>query len=656
MGMEETSVGTWVTLILITCASFWSQAVVTEERFVPALNVIAEKFNIPDDIAGATLMAAGASSPELFSSIVALFITHSALGLGTIVGSEIFNQLIICAGAVFASKSGKLYLDRAVVTREVGFYTISIAVLYLALQDRKPDPNDPDGVDHIYISFWDAVMVSIGYVVYVLVCAKMDNIVAYFTKEATESIDGQPKIGYGTLAKSKSKRTVFPAANTENVPFLHAPMINHEPSENFKIGRELNNPSIHLTNGTPSIGKRQHSMGGSIRKSLVNSSIVKSMSEMSQRIMGKFADSNSSHLFQLLAVTDKPSDNHQLHDLNINEFTETVSCFLWQQSYFYTRARFGANGWHLRWFNLTTDRVYSVPDRSNFNKHRMVYPEFKELEIDEGRLIIKMINPNPEKRDYFLMAPSKKIFERVVLKMEEIIDLVGVDEHIASITSETFAEEFEDADFHEALTAWPMDAGVFELIFYILLFPLRLLMQLTLPDVRHLDEDGNPTGTLEKALLASFMCLVWLIVGSYCMVSSLEALGELLYIPAAIIGVTVSAAGTSLPNYVASKVAAEKGFGNMAVSNAFGSNTFNIMIGLGLPWLLYTSFGTGFKPYSGLRDDGITQSVMLLIFCLLVFIVVVVHSGFVLYRWHGILFLALYVAYIAFSIAQVYMT
>ena len=50
--------------------------------FVPALNVVAIKFNIPDDVAGATLMAAGASSPELFSSIVSLFITHSALGLG----------------------------------------------------------------------------------------------------------------------------------------------------------------------------------------------------------------------------------------------------------------------------------------------------------------------------------------------------------------------------------------------------------------------------------------------------------------------------------------------------------------------------------------------------------------------------------------------
>ena len=61
---------------------------------------------------------------------------------------------------------------------------------------------------------------------------------------------------------------------------------------------------------------------------------------------------------------------------------------------------------------------------------------------------------------------------------------------------------------------------------------------------------------------------------------------------------------------IASKIAAEKGFGNMAVSNAFGSNTFNIMVGLGLPWLMYTSFGTGFEPYSGLRNEGRTFDII----------------------------------------------
>ena len=102
------SSGVWIGLSLIAAVSFWTQASVTEERFAPALNVITNLMNIPDDVAGATLMAAGASFPELFSSIIALFVTHSSLGLGTIVGSKIFNQLIKCAGAMLSAKSGKL--------------------------------------------------------------------------------------------------------------------------------------------------------------------------------------------------------------------------------------------------------------------------------------------------------------------------------------------------------------------------------------------------------------------------------------------------------------------------------------------------------------------------------------------------------------------
>ena len=91
----------------------------------------------------------------------------------------------------------------------------------------------------------------------------------------------------------------------------------------------------------------------------------------------------------------------------------------------------------------------------------------------------------------------------------------------------------------------------------------------------------------------------------------------------------------------------------MAVSNAFGSNTFNIMVGLGLPWMLYIA-ANGFQPYHGLKDDGITVSVILLGSILALFIVLVFPTGFVLYKWHGYLFIFLYIAYIAYSVAQVY--
>ena len=88
-----------------------------------------------------------------------------------------------------------------------------------------------------------------------------------------------------------------------------------------------------------------------------------------------------------------------------------------------------------------------------------------------------------------------------------------------------------------------MDSSNFETIFFFLLFPLRFLMHFTIPDVRMLNEKGEPTATIGKAYLSTLSCLLWLIVGSYAMVASLEALGELLGVSDAIMGFTVSAAG-----------------------------------------------------------------------------------------------------------------
>lgn len=137
------------------------------------------------------------------------------------------------------------------------------------------------------------------------------------------------------------------------------------------------------------------------------------------------------------------------------------------------------------------------------------------------------------------------------------------------------------------------------------------------------------------------------------MVASLESLAELMDIPDAVIGFTVSAAGTSLPNYVASKVAAENGFGNQAVSNAFGSNTFNLMIGLGLPWSLFIA-ANGFEPYHGLRNEGIVQSLLIMAGVLAVFVVLMIQTNFVIVKWHGLLFLGMYIIYVTFAIGQVY--
>ena len=290
------------------------QATVTEERFVPALNVIATEFGIPDDVAGATLMAAGASSPELFSSFVALFITHSALGLGTIVGSEIFNQLIICAGAVWASKSGKLQLDPAILVREVGFYALSICLLYFALQDVRPEEDDPDGEDHIFISFADASMVFGGYVLYVIVCGNMDSILGLFgsapgSGATVEEKKSKPE-GYGAIDDESSPYIRHKNLDMGKLPFLRDRSLGREPEGNFKqveyFQTRLGEKSQHFHAQDSFSSQPYPSQRGSIANSI-------------RGLTGRFMDDSSLRRFDFLLETSRPTDFQEISELETTE-------------------------------------------------------------------------------------------------------------------------------------------------------------------------------------------------------------------------------------------------------------------------------------------------------------------------------------------------
>lgn len=59
------------------CYTFLALAIICDEFFVPSLEVICEEFEIDDDVAGATLMAAGGSAPELFTSFIGTFLAKS---------------------------------------------------------------------------------------------------------------------------------------------------------------------------------------------------------------------------------------------------------------------------------------------------------------------------------------------------------------------------------------------------------------------------------------------------------------------------------------------------------------------------------------------------------------------------------------------------
>lgn len=65
--------------------------------------------------------------------------------------------------------------------------------------------------------------------------------------------------------------------------------------------------------------------------------------------------------------------------------------------------------------------------------------------------------------------------------------------------------------------------------------------------------------------------------------------GSTLGIPDTVMGLTFMAAGVSVPDALSSLAVVKEGYGDMAVSNAVGSNVFDILICLGLPWFIQTA-------------------------------------------------------------------
>merc|ERR1719502_2556179 len=109
--------------------------------------------------------------------------------------------------------------------------------------------------------------------------------------------------------------------------------------------------------------------------------------------------------------------------------------------------------------------------------------------------------------------------------------------------------------------------------------PLNIIFEVTIPNCS-LPHNKN------KYLLTFFTSIVWIGVLSYFMVTWASKLGCIWNIHPAVMGVTVLAAGTSVPDAIGSLLVAKEGKGDMAVSNAIGSNVFDILLGLGIPWVL----------------------------------------------------------------------
>jgi len=133
-----------------------------------------------------------------------------------------------------------------------------------------------------------------------------------------------------------------------------------------------------------------------------------------------------------------------------------------------------------------------------------------------------------------------------------------------------------------------------------------------------------------------------LVLGAHWLVEAAVTVARELGMSELIVGLTIVAAGTSLPEVATSILAAIRGERDIAVGNVVGSNIFNILAVLGIS--------------AGVAPDGLAVAPSLLAFDLPVMIAVAVaclpifYTGHLIARWEGALFLAYYAAYTTYLI------
>ncbi len=128
---------TILTSLAVTIFAIYMIDIVTDEFFVDSLDEVAKKFELPNNVAGASLMAIGSSAPELAIALLALFKNGGAdsnVGIATIVGSAVFNILVITGVSAIIRPAN---ITWRVVVRDVVMYLASISLLLATFSDGR---------------------------------------------------------------------------------------------------------------------------------------------------------------------------------------------------------------------------------------------------------------------------------------------------------------------------------------------------------------------------------------------------------------------------------------------------------------------------------------------------------------------------------------
>ncbi|KAM5185490.1 sodium/potassium/calcium exchanger 2 isoform 2-T2 [Callospermophilus lateralis] len=522
--LEDRRKGAIILHVIGMIYMFIALAIVCDEFFVPSLTVITEKLGISDDVAGATFMAAGGSAPELFTSLIGVFIAHSNVGIGTIVGSAVFNILFVIGMCALFSRE-ILNLTWWPLFRDVSFYIVDLIMLIIFFLDN-------------FIMWWESLLLLTAYFGYV-VFMKFNVQVETWVKQM--------------INRNKVVKVTAPEAQAKS-----------------STARDKDEPALPA--------KPRLQRGGSsasLHNSLMRNSI-----------------------FQLMIHTLDP-----------------------------LAEELGSYG-KLKYYDTMTEEGRFREKASILHKIAKKKCQVDENERQNGAAnhVEKIELPNSTSTEVE-MTPSSDASEPVQN---------GNLSHSIEAAEAQTAEEDDDQPLS---LAWPSETR--KQVTFLIVFPIVFPLWITLPDVR------KPSSR-KFFPITFFGSITWIAAFSYLMVWWAHQVGETIGISEEIMGLTILAAGTSIPDLITSVIVARKGLGDMAVSSSVGSNIFDITVGLPLPWLLYTVIHR-FQPVA-VSSNGLFCAIVLL-FIMLLFVIL----SIALCKWRmnkvlGFIMFGLYFVFLVISV------
>nr|WP_308535370.1 calcium/sodium antiporter [uncultured Prevotella sp.] len=189
------------------------------------------------------------------------------------------------------------------------------------------------------------------------------------------------------------------------------------------------------------------------------------------------------------------------------------------------------------------------------------------------------------------------------------------------------------------------DAAVLFVLFLIFMFMTLRGAQVKKSEMEH-DSEQMQSERKTKVAMSPLVSVVWMIVGLAALIGGSNLFVEgatkaaaSLGVSQAVIGLTIVAGGTSLPELATSVVSARKGNSGIAIGNALGSNVFNILAVLGMTGLV-----------APMHIQGITLTDLSMMVVSMILIWFFSFTKYTIERWEGFVLTAVFIGYMTFLV------